>query len=81
MVWHYPLSFDPQGALLSMCSVSLVLKRGRNRNPLILYSDRVLPPFVLAMIISLRCLQEIKTAHVCCFCCYFHFGGQMEGRL
>ena len=26
MVWHYPLTFNPQGASPSMCSVSLVLK-------------------------------------------------------
>ena len=26
--WHYPLTFDPQGAFLHMCWVSLVPKRG-----------------------------------------------------
>ena len=28
MAWPYPLTFDPQGAFLCMCSVSLVPKRG-----------------------------------------------------
>ena len=28
MTWHYPLTFDPQGAFLCMCSVSLVPKEG-----------------------------------------------------
>ena len=47
---------------LHMCSVSLIL-----------YSQRFLPLFVLAMIIPLRCLQETKTDYLPCFCCYFHF--------
>ena len=48
---------------------------------LILYSDRVLSLFVLAMITSLRGLQETKTGYLFCFCCYFHFRGQAEGWL
>ena len=28
MTWHYPPTFDPQGAFLHMCSVSLVRKEG-----------------------------------------------------
>ena len=37
MAWSYPLTFDPQGAFLCMCSVSLNPKRGRRRslNPLL----------------------------------------------
>ena len=45
-----------------MCSVSLILKWG-GRELLIPHSDKVLPPFVLAMIISLRCLQRTKTIY------------------
>ena len=28
MTWRYPLTFDPQGAFLRMCNVSLVPKEG-----------------------------------------------------
>ena len=52
---------------LLMCSVSLIL-----------YSQRFLPLFVLA-IIPLRCLQETKTDYLPCFCCYFYFGEQTGG--
>ena len=46
-------------------------RNGGRRNPVILYSDRVFPLFVLALIITLtiaipifsRCLQETKTFH------------------
>ena len=75
---HYPLTFDPQGDFLHMCRVSLVPKRrgGGSRDPLILYSNRVLPLFVLAMVITLtiattvtlKCLQEIKSGSLPCFC-------------
>ena len=34
MAWHYPLAFDPHGALLHMCSVSLVPKEGGAEMPL-----------------------------------------------
>ena len=43
MAWCYPLTFDPQGAFLCLCSVSFVPKVG-NGDPLIFYSNRVLPP-------------------------------------
>ena len=38
MAWHYSLTFDPQGAFLSMCSVSLVQKDegGRSLNPFLM---------------------------------------------
>ena len=80
MVWNYPLTFDTQGAPLSH-------KGGGIGEPLILYSNRVFPLFVLAMIITLtiavtitlRSLLEAKTGYVPCFCCYFHFGGQTGG--
>ena len=32
MAWHYPLTFDLQGALLPMCSVSLSQKTGKWRS-------------------------------------------------
>ena len=70
------------------CVVSLSKKVG-SRNSLILYSSRVLPLIVLAMTITLtvaititlRCLREAKTGCLPCFCCYFHFGGQIGGCL
>ena len=43
MVWHHPLTFDPQGAFLCMCSVSF---RGEWRT---LNFTQSLPLFVLAM--------------------------------
>ena len=90
MAWSYTLTFDPQGASLPMCSVSLVPKRGvgvGSRDPLILDLNRILPLFVLAMTITLiialtitlRCLQETNTGSLPCFCCYFHFRGQTGG--
>ena len=48
MAWCYPLTFDPQGAFLCLCSVSFVPKVG-NGDPLIFYSNRVLPHFVPAV--------------------------------
>ena len=68
---HYDLALSPDfslpRSLSSICGVSLNPKRG-SRDPLILYSNRDLPLFVLAMIITLtiamtttlRCLQEKK---------------------
>ena len=72
MAWNYPLTFDSKEPL---CRVSLVLKRVGKENPLILYSNRVLPLFVLAMIINLRCSQETKTGCLPYFCCYFPLRG------
>ena len=73
----YPLTFDPPTRSLSVNMQHLPCpKRGWSRDPLILYSNRVLPLFVLAMTITLRCLQETKTGYLPCFCCYFHFGEQ-----
>ena len=72
MAWNYPLTFDSKEPL---CSVSLVLKRVGRKNPLILYSNRVLPLFVLAMIISLICLQGTKNGCLPYFCCYFPLRG------
>ena len=63
---HYGLKlssdFWPQGVFLCMCSISLILKMGRWRslNPLL----RRVFPSILAMIISLRRLQETKTGHL-----------------
>lgn len=34
MAWHYPLTFDPHGAFLHMCSVSLVPREGGAEMPL-----------------------------------------------
>ena len=62
---------------LCMCSVCLVPKREESKDSLILSSNRVLPLFVLAMIITL----ETNTGYLPCFCCYFHFGGQTGGWL
>ena len=76
MTWHYPVTFDPQGAFMSICSVSLVPKEVGSQDPLILYSNRVLPLFVLAMAITLRCLQERNTGFLPYFFYYFHFRGQ-----
>jgi len=64
------------------CVVSpLSYKRwGRgSRDPLILYSNKVLPLFVFLMTITLQCLQEINTGYLPCLCWYFHFRGQTGG--
>ena len=45
-----------------------------------LYSNKVLPLFILAMTINLRSLQETNTGYLPYFCCYFHFGGQSESE-
>ena len=74
---HYPLTFDPQGALLNICSVSLSQKRG-DGDPLILYSKRFFP---LPWTVILRYIQEANTCYLPCFSCYFHFGGQTGGWL
>ena len=42
-------------------------------SPLSFTQTWILPLFVLAMIIPLRCLQETNTGYLPCFCCYFHF--------
>ena len=76
MSWHYPLTFDPQGAFVRICSVSLVPKEVGSGDPLILYSNRVLPLFVLTMANTLKCLQETNTGYLPCFFYYFHFRGQ-----
>ena len=73
--------FDPQRAFLRVCSVSLVLKEAGSRDPLILYSNKVLPLFVFPMTITLQCLQEINTGYLPYLCWYFHFGGQTGGWL
>ena len=36
---------------------------------------------IIAMTITLRCLQETNTGYLSCFCCYFHFGDQTGGWL
>ena len=65
MAWHYSLTFDPQGAFLCMCSVSLVRKEegGRSLNPSLTHG---FVPFVLAltpaMTITLTCLQKTNLA-------------------
>ena len=50
MAWNYPLTFDSKEPFCACVVFSLIL-----------YSDRVLPLFVLARIIPWRCLQETKT--------------------
>ena len=56
----------------SACLVSsLSQKRGR-RSLNSLLRVLPLPLFVLAMIVSLRCLQEVETGYLPCFCCYIH---------
>ena len=74
MVWSYPLTFDPQGAFLCICSVSLI-PRGGSGDPFSLYSNRILHLSVLAMTIALTHSQD----YLPCFCCYFPFGGQTQG--
>ena len=79
MAWNYPLTFDTPGAFLPAWCVSLVPERVAegSGDPLILYSNRVLPLFVLVMVITLtiattvalRGLQEIKSGSLPCFCC------------
>lgn len=59
---HYPLTFDPQGTFLHICSVSLVPK-GRSGHPLILYSKRGFAPLCPCMTIPLRCLKETNTIY------------------
>lgn len=46
-------------------------EKGESRDPLIFYSDRVLP-LCPAMIIFLRCLQETKPGCWPCFCNLLH---------
>ena len=53
MAWNHPLTFDSKEPFCCTRMFSLIL-----------YSDRVLPLFVLAMIIFLRCLQETKTGYL-----------------
>ena len=77
MAWHYPLTFDPQGTFLHMCSVSLVPK-GRSGHPLILYSKQDFAPLCPCMTITLRCLKETNTGYLPYFC-YFHCGEQTGG--
>ena len=83
VAWHCSSTFDPQGAFLRMCSVSLVWKEGVGRalNPL--FTQGLCPLFVFALItamtITLTCLQKTNTGYLPCFCCYFHFGGQRGG--
>ena len=63
------LDFWPQGVFLHLCSVSLVIKWGE-WDPLILYPNRCfvlfcfVPLFILARIITLRCLQETRTSYL-----------------
>ena len=86
MAWHYPLAFDPHGALLHMCSVSLVPKEGERRclYPLLKQS---LPFFVLAMAmtlimamtITLRMFTRDKLWLFIMFLCDFHFGERTGG--
>ena len=53
MVWHFHLTFNPQGAFLRMCSVSLVPKGGGRRGDLLIfYSSRISSLFILAMTIK-----------------------------
>ena len=53
------MTFDNQGSFLHKCGVSHVPKsRMGDRDPLILSLDTVLPLFVLAMTVNLKCLQE-----------------------
>ena len=69
MTSHYPLTFKHQGAFLAFV-VSHLTPKAEGVDPLFLYSIRVLPLFVLAMIITLttamtitlRCLQEKNLA-------------------
>ena len=80
MIWNYPLTFDPREPFC-ICVVSPLSHKGGSRDLLTLHSNRVLPIFVLAMTITLRCLQETETGYLPCFCCYFHFGVQTGGLL
>ena len=73
------LDFLPTGNLSARVLCLPCPKRGRSGEPLILYSNRVLPLFVLAMTTTLMCLQETNTGYLPCFCCYIHFGGQTGG--
>ena len=70
-------TFDLQGAFLCTCNLSLVPREGGVEIPLILCSNKVFPLFVLATTITLKCLQETSTGCLPCFCCYFHFRGQI----
>ena len=62
MAWNYPLTLDSKEPFCACVVFSLIL-----------HSDKVLPLFVLAKIIPLRCLQETKTGYLLCFYCYFNF--------
>ena len=82
---HYGLVLSPDFltpkdpfCICVVSSLSQNMGRGSG-DPLILYSDRVLPLFILAMTILSNCLKERNTTHLLCFCCYFHFRGQTGG--
>ena len=57
-----------------MSSVSPLSQKREKGDPLIIYIDRVLPLFVLAMTIPLRCWQDSNTGYLPC-CYNFHFSG------
>ena len=73
--------FWPTRSLFCTCVVSPLLQKSREGDPLILYSNRVLPLFVLAMTTTLWCLQETDIGYLLYFCCCFHFRGWTGGWL
>ena len=82
---HYGLALSPDFLtpkdpfrIHSVSSLSQNMGR-ESGDPLILYSNRVLPLFIFAMTIISNCLKERSTTHLFCFCCYFHFRGQIGG--
>ena len=86
MTWCYPLTFDTQETFLCMCGSLSCPKREGSGGPLILYLNRVLPLFVLAMTITLiivmtitlKCLQETNTGYLPCSVVTFISDGNQE---
>jgi len=83
VAWNYLLTFDPQGASLCMCSVSLVRKRREQRSlsPSLkqysftyhdYYLDYCRDYYLEVFTRDKHCLFTL-------FLCYFHFGGQTGG--
>ena len=73
MARRCPLTFDPQGTFLSMCSVSLAPTRAKQRS-LDPSLKQGFAPFVLAMTVILSHPQETKLGYLPCLCHCFHFG-------
>ena len=74
------LLFDPQGAFLHMCSVSLA-PRMRNIWPLDPLLQQGLAPLCSCHDCIFKCPQETKPGYLPCVCCYSYLEVQTGSRL